>query len=162
MSATPRSVSRSAGVSLVELVVVIVLGGVAMAGVFAAFNTITAASSDPEVRKQMVAIAESLMEEVQLRPFACSGTCSGSRPFDSVSAYNLPTAGITDITNAPVVGLEAYRASVAVTPTALGSGANTIPSTASLLITVQVTHTSGSSLTLEGYRTHYAPETDPQ
>jgi MSHA pilin protein MshD len=162
MSATRPSVSRSAGVSLVELVVFIVLVGVAMAGVFAAFNTINAASSNPEVRKQMVAIAESLMEEVELRPFACSAGCSGSRPFDSVSAYNIPLAGITDMTNAPVVGLEAYKASVTVAPMALGSGVNTIASAASFLITVQVTHTSGASFTLEGYRTHYAPETDPQ
>jgi MSHA pilin protein MshD len=57
------------GVTLVELVVFIVIVGVAMAGLFAAFNTITAASSDPQMRKQALAIAESLMEEVQLMPF---------------------------------------------------------------------------------------------
>ncbi len=60
MSATPRSAAR--GVSLVELIVFIVIVGVAMAGLFAAFNTITAASADPQVRKQVLAIAESLME----------------------------------------------------------------------------------------------------
>jgi len=158
------SIKRSLGVTLVELVVFIVLVGVAMAGVFGAFNTITAASADPQVRKQMIAIAESLMEEIQLRPFACSAGCSASRPFDSVSAYNgLSMTGITDITNAPVAGLAAYSASIAVTPTALGSGANTIAGAASLLISITVSHpASGASLTLEGYRTHYAPETDPQ
>lgn len=57
------------GVTLIELVVFIVIVGVAMAGLFAAFNTITAASADPQVRKQALAIAESLMEEVQLMPF---------------------------------------------------------------------------------------------
>src|SRR5690348_11494993 len=128
------SIKRSLGVTLVELIVFMVLVGVAMAGVFAAFNTMTAGSADPEVRKQMVAIAESLMEEIQLRPFACSAGCSGSRPYDSVSAYNgLSMTGITDITNTPVAGLGAYNASVTVTSTALGSGANTIASSASLL-----------------------------
>ena len=158
------SIKPARGVSLVELIVFIVLVGVAMAGLFAAFNTITAASSGPQVRKQMVAIAESLMEEIELRPFACSAGCSGSRPFDSVSAYNglFMNSGITDMSNAPITGLDAYSASVTVTPTALGSGVNTIPNTASLLISIQVTHTSGASLTLQGYRTHYAPETDPQ
>jgi MSHA pilin protein MshD len=62
-----RSLNR--GVTLVELIVFIVIVGVAMAGLFAAFNTITAASADPQVRKQALAIAESLMEEVQLMPF---------------------------------------------------------------------------------------------
>ncbi len=60
---------RSRGVTLVELIVFIVIVGVAMAGVFAAFNTLTAASADPQVRKQVLAIAESLMEEVALTPF---------------------------------------------------------------------------------------------
>ena len=157
-------IRRSRGVTLVELIVFMVLVGVAMAGVFAAFNTMTAASADPQVRKQMVAIAESLMEEIQLRPFACSGSCSGSRPFDSVSAYNgLSMTGIADVTNTPVTGLGAYNASVTVTQTALGSGPNTIAGSASLLISIAVSHPgSGASLTLEGYRTHYAPETDPQ
>src|SRR5687767_10131092 len=60
---------RSSGVTLVELIVFIVIVGVAMAGLFAAFNTITAASADPQVRKQVLAIAESLMEEIQAKPF---------------------------------------------------------------------------------------------
>jgi len=57
------------GVSLVELIVFIVVVGVAMAGLFAAFNTMIARSADPQVRKQVLAIAESLMEEIQLMPF---------------------------------------------------------------------------------------------
>ena len=67
MSSMCRSADR--GVTLIELVVFIVIVGVAMAGLFAAFNTITAASADPQVRKQALAIAESLMDEVQLMPF---------------------------------------------------------------------------------------------
>ena len=59
----------SRGVSLVELIVFIVIVGIAMAGLFAAFNTITAASADPQVRKQVLAIAESLMDEVSLMAF---------------------------------------------------------------------------------------------
>lgn len=61
--------ANSCGVTLVELIVFIVIVGVALAGIFAAFNTMTAASADPQVRKQLVAIAESLMEEIQLMPF---------------------------------------------------------------------------------------------
>ena len=60
---------KSGGVTLVELIVFIVIVGVAMAGLFAAFNTITAASADPQVRKQVLAIAESLMDEIALKPF---------------------------------------------------------------------------------------------
>ena len=60
---------RAPGVTLVELIVFIVIVGVAMAGLFAAFNTMTAASADPQVRKQVLAIAESLMDEIAQMPF---------------------------------------------------------------------------------------------
>jgi MSHA pilin protein MshD len=58
-----------------------------MAGLFAAFNTITAASADPQVRKQVLAIAESLMDEVQLMPFTY---CD---PDDANAATAASTAG---------------------------------------------------------------------
>src|SRR5262245_2000641 len=61
--------TRSRGVTLVELIVFMVIVGVALAGIFAAFNTMTRSSADPQVRKQVLAIAESLMEEVALMPF---------------------------------------------------------------------------------------------
>jgi len=66
---TRLSRKSSGGVTLVELIVFIVIVGVAMAGVFAAFNTMTKASADPQVRKQVLAIAESLMDEVASMPF---------------------------------------------------------------------------------------------
>jgi MSHA pilin protein MshD len=60
--------TRSRGVTLVELIVFMVIVGVALAGLFAAFSTMTRGSADPQVRKQVLAIAESLMDEVALMP----------------------------------------------------------------------------------------------
>ncbi len=85
------------GVTLVELIVFIVIVGVALAGVFAAFNTITAASADPQVRKQVLAIAESLMDEVALMPFTY---CD---PDDTAA----PTAANPAACTAPVNGEDA-------------------------------------------------------
>ena len=62
-------IKASRGVTLVELMVFIVIVGIAMAGMFAAFDTITRGSADPQVRKQVLAIAESLMDEIALLPF---------------------------------------------------------------------------------------------
>jgi MSHA pilin protein MshD len=56
-------------VSLVELIIFIVVVGVAVVGVLAAINLGTRASADPMVQKQALAIAEALLEEVQLQPF---------------------------------------------------------------------------------------------
>jgi MSHA pilin protein MshD len=56
-------------VSLVELIVFIVIVSVAVAGVLLALNLTTRASADPLTQKQALAIAEALLEEVQLRSF---------------------------------------------------------------------------------------------
>jgi MSHA pilin protein MshD len=57
------------GVSLVELIIFIVVVGVAVVGVLAAINLGTRTSADPMVQKQALAAAEALLEEVQLQPF---------------------------------------------------------------------------------------------
>ena len=64
-----RTIKRQRGVSLVELIIFIVVVGVAVVGVVAAMRLGTAASTDPMIQKQALAIAEALLEEVQLQPF---------------------------------------------------------------------------------------------
>lgn len=61
--------SRQRGLSLIEVVIFILVLGIGIAGLAVIYNQITLASVDPLVRKQAVAIARSLMDEVQLRPF---------------------------------------------------------------------------------------------
>ncbi len=57
------------GISLIELIVFIVIVGIAVAGVVGALSMATRASADPMIQKQALAIAEALLEEVQLQPF---------------------------------------------------------------------------------------------
>jgi MSHA pilin protein MshD len=61
--------NRQRGLSLIETVIFIVVLGIGIAGLAILYNQLTLASVDPLVRKQSVAIANSLMEEIQLRPF---------------------------------------------------------------------------------------------
>lgn len=189
----------SRGVSLVELVVFIVIVGIAMAGLFAAFNTMTAASADPQVRKQVLAIAESLMDEIAQMPFTycdpddanaanatgpgigagqCTSMSEGlgveddvsrydaTKRFDNVSDYhgfmmNSGTGGIREINDVPIAGLDAYTAMVSVAQVALNSTGDSVPATESLRISVTVTGPGSVSITLEGYRTRYAPRALP-
>lgn len=57
------------GVSLIELIMFIVIVSVALAGILLVMNVTTRSSADPLVHKQALAIAESLLEEVELMPF---------------------------------------------------------------------------------------------
>jgi MSHA pilin protein MshD len=198
---TRRPRRKSGGVSLIELVVFIVIVGVAMAGTFAAFNRMTASSADPQVRKQMLAVAESLMEEIQLMPFTycdpddanaptatssalCTGGTNGANDenkdplgpegsedrygtttqFDNVSDYHgfSMSGGIKDLNNNTITGLGSYSASVSVSKVALGSGANQISNAGDVLrIAITVSRPGADSITLEGYRARYAPNTLP-
>ena len=57
------------GTSLVELIVFIVIISTALAGILLVMNLVTHHSADSVVHKQALAIAESLLEEVELMPF---------------------------------------------------------------------------------------------
>jgi MSHA pilin protein MshD len=60
--------TRQRGLSLIELVMFIAIVGAAIAGVLIAYNQAVRGSADPLVRKQAVAIAESLLNEVLMQP----------------------------------------------------------------------------------------------
>jgi MSHA pilin protein MshD len=70
--AVARSTSRkaNAGLGLVELILAIVIVGAALAGVLVVYDRAVRASADPLVRKQAIAIAESLLNEVLAQPFS--------------------------------------------------------------------------------------------
>ena len=182
----PRRVAArpARGLSLVELILFIVVVSAALAGVLSVFLPATTASADPMLRRQALAIAESLLEEVQLMPFTycdpddanletatssagCASlvqgigpnageTRSGSPQFDNVGDYHgYSMSGIVDLSNTAVAGLGGYAANVAVTATALGS--ITAASGDALRITVSVTGPGGTSVVLDGVRTRQAP-----
>ena len=180
------SSKRERGLSLIEVVVFIVVLGIAIAGMAFLYNQVTLASVDPLVRKQAVAIANSLMEEIQLRPFtycdpddplvftagspaACGiqevigvegGETRYADPrYDNVSDYNgfNMLGSIQDISNNTIAGLAGYEARVTIAA-AGGDFPAAVPADEALRITVVVTHlTTGVRVALEGYRLRYAP-----
>ena len=182
---TTSCAPRARGLSLVELIVFIVVVGAALAGTLRVFTQSTAASADPLLRRQALAIAESLLEEIELMPLtfcdaddanletATSSAGCASLPdaigpeagegrfatpqFDHVDDYHGTTMnGITDLTGAAMTGLAGYSASVSVAAAALGS--ITAGSGDALRITVTVTGPGNTSVSLDGYRTRHAPQ----
>jgi MSHA pilin protein MshD len=62
------------GFTLIELIVFIVIVSVSVAGVLLAINTATRSGTDPMIRKNAIAIAEGMLEEVSLMPFTFCDT----------------------------------------------------------------------------------------
>jgi len=65
-----RPALRQRGVTLVELILFIVIVGIALGGILAVMNVTSRASVDPVRRKQALIIAEGLLEEVELAKFS--------------------------------------------------------------------------------------------
>jgi MSHA pilin protein MshD len=159
------------GFSLVETIVFIVIVSVALAGVLSVMNLTTQRSADPLIRKQAIAVAESLLEEISLQNFTKpSGGFAGpytqaNRPyFDSIGDYAgfiFPTVGIYPIDSTTVIpSLTGYTLiSVTVVSADLGPATNLIPAASNnaKLITVTVKGPDGVSVALSGYRTAYGP-----
>jgi MSHA pilin protein MshD len=85
----PHDARHESGVTLIELVMFIVVVGVAAAGIVGVIGYATRASVDPMTQKQALALAEAVLEEAQLMPFTY---CD---PDDPNAATALNAAGCT-------------------------------------------------------------------
>lgn len=167
MCAEPRRscLHLAAGFSLLEVLLTIVILSVGIAGLIGLFAMTTRQSADPLVRKQALAVAESLLQEIQLKSFANpSGGFSGAPTqanralFDDIGDYNgFATSGVFTIDGAAVSGLANYNVAVSVAGSALGPAGLSIPAASSSLITVTVSF-PGGSVSLSAYRTAYATD----
>ena len=172
------------GLSLIELLVFIVVVGVAVTGVVSVFSLNARSSADPVVRKQAVAIAESLLEEVLSKPYTycdpddanaetatspagCASLTetamapeagetrySSLTPFDNVNDYNGFSMVSIRDLAESAIGLDAYSASIQVQSAGAFNG---IPAGETLLVTVNVTGPGNHRISLSGYRARYAP-----
>lgn len=150
------------GVSLIEAVMFIVIVSVALAVVLKAFDIANQGSADPLLRRQSLAIAQSLLDEIGYQPFGDASTddvaqggfagpytSANRQRFDDVDDYNgFSMSGIRSLDNTELIDLNNYQVIVTVAAAAFGS----VPSSDGKRITVTVTDPSGAQLTLDGYR----------
>ncbi|MEW6703931.1 MAG: prepilin-type N-terminal cleavage/methylation domain-containing protein [Pseudomonadota bacterium] len=142
----------SRGFTLVEMLLAIVVLGVGVAGVMLAFSTAVRGSGDPLVQQQMLAIAEEMMEEIQLKPYAAAANAAPAGcardTFNDVLDYNGYSQAACAIDGTPIAELAGYSVSVSVTNTALSGVGEALR--------IRVTVSRGSdSLQLIGWRTNY-------
>ena len=150
--AAPR---RSAGFTLLEAIVAIVIISVGLAGVLSVFNVNVRNSADPVVRKQLMAIAEEMLEEIALRPYSGatkeSNAGCGRSTFDDVSDYHLSPANrkVCDVEGIPIAALSGYTLDITVTDVAMDGA---VPAKR-----IQVVVARGTDqVTLTTWRTGYA------
>jgi MSHA pilin protein MshD len=180
---------RQHGISLVELIMFIVIVGVALAGILLVMNVTTKNSADPLIHKQALAIAESLLEEVELMPFTycdpddpaavtansttdCTAPAGGEAmgPETGETRYSTPAFdNVNDYNNfhmTPAGGIQNITNTTVLTGydalvTITQPGLSGIAGAETLLINVTVTGPDNFTVTLEGFRTRYSPRTVP-
>lgn len=146
---------RQGGFTLIELIVFIVVVSVGLAGILSVMDTSVKSSADPMVRKQTVAIAESLLEEILLKDYANpTGGYSGTTraQFDDVSDYAGygTSAGIVDALGAATPGLTQYN----ISPTVSVAASTDLTGVVARKIIVSVTG-PGGTISLSAYRANY-------
>jgi MSHA pilin protein MshD len=159
-----------------------------VAGVLAAMNLATRASVDPLFQKQALALAEAMLEEVQLMPFTwcdpddenaatalsaadCATTpeaigpeadetrLSTVTPFDNVNDYHGFSMSGT-LTDIAGNTIPGL-AGYAVSVEVAPQALGAVPATDALLITVTATGPAATTVVLHGYRVRYAPNALP-
>lgn len=152
--------SKARGFTLIEMVVAIVVIGVGLAGVMAAFTATTRNSVDPAIRKQLLVVADQFMEEIQLKPFTAEPNTAPAGcardPYNDVADYNgyATTGKVCDIEGNEIPELAGYSVSVSVQSGTLAGVAGSLR--------IQVTASRGAeSLQVVGWRTDYAGGSTP-
>ncbi len=167
---------RSAGFTLIEVVLFIVIVGVALGGLVAVLGDAMRSNADRVSQKQALAIAEAIVEEIALKPFTLcdlddpgvtTGVCtlpenmgaeSGETraTFDHVNDYaslgslSSPVGDHSGTLNFPE-GFDVSTISV------VSEDFGGITGGDALRISVTVTGPGSTSITLDTYRTRYAP-----
>lgn len=158
--------SRQRGFTLIELIIFIVVVSAGLAGILSVMNTVVKSSADPMVRKQAMALADSILEEVLLHAYCDLDTANPTPPacvthvvkpvvagarstFDNVDDFKGRTASeIATLFADSLVQVPGYTIAIAVADPANLGGV--------LMKQVTVTVSRGTeSIAMTGYRANY-------
>jgi MSHA pilin protein MshD len=150
-------IKQQQGISLVELIVCVVIMGIALAGLLSVMNLNTVYSVDPLVRQQAFVIAESLLEEIEAQDFlnagcaeGCQGEVTQRSRFDDVFDYQGIQSTADVLTGIAALSRYTVNISVVHPVTAWGD----IPPAEVAQITVTVSE-AAQTFQVVGYRMHY-------
>ncbi|MDO8890856.1 MAG: prepilin-type N-terminal cleavage/methylation domain-containing protein [Sulfurimicrobium sp.] len=154
-----RKLDSQSGLTLIELLIFIVVVSVGVVGILSVMNQTTRYSSDPMVRKQAIAVAESLLEEILVKDFSdpdgVAATEASRDLYDDVDDYSgFSASPVKDINGSVLLDGAGnplnFTASVSVTAQAF----DVVPGADAKLITVSVSG-RGETITLSAYKVNY-------
>jgi len=159
---------RQRGLTLIELVMFIVIVTVGIAGILVVINTVVKSSADPMLRKQSIAMADAVLEEVLLKAYVPSAVYDTTIPaicaspdrslMDDVSDYDCfdGTTALKKILGSQMIASaggplpDTFWAKVEVPVVLVAvSGVNMKK------VTVTMTDPSGATYALSAYRADY-------
>ena len=148
---------RQSAFTLVEIIVTIIVIGIAATALLSVFTNMIRGSADPVIQQQATTVAEAYLEEIMLRayddpqvPESGGAEAGETRPtYDDVQDYNsLGTTQVRDQNNNPIAALSDYQ----VTVTVNGAVLNTV---SAMQIDVSVSHPATGAILLSAFRTDY-------
>jgi MSHA pilin protein MshD len=151
---------RQTAFTLIEILVTLVVIGVAATALLQVFSNMVRGSADPMIQQQAITVAEAYMEEILRKPYADpNGGETGSAEagesrasFDDVQDYNsLPDNLVRDQNNNAVAALADYTVAVDV-----NFVAGVLNGVDALQIDVTVTHPVLGAVSLSAFRTNYS------
>ena len=161
MFTKPACRQRQLGLSLIELIIFIIIVSVGLAGILLVMNVTVKSSADPMLRKQAVAMAEAILDEVLAKEYTNPAggytetvPCVNRALYDDVDDYNCFTGppfilGTATLGATPITAPFTFSATVAVAPVVGGVAGATMKQ-----VTVTVTG-GGETIQIIGYRANY-------
>ena len=142
------------GFTLPEAILAIVVIGIGLAGLLQAFSQVSRSNANPLLRQQMLAIAQSLLEEIQLKPYAAAANAAptgcGRDTYNDLLDYNgYSSTGICSIDGVVIPALAKFNASVSVAAGTVGG----VGAARRIVVSVSL---GNDSLQLVGWRTDFA------
>ena len=142
------------GFTLPEALLAIVVLGVGLTGVLQAFGAVARHSADPVLRKQMMGIAQELLEEIALKPYAAAANsapagCARDTYNDIADYHGYSSVGFCTVDGVVIPALASFSVSASVVAGTLSG----ISAAKQIAVTVSQ---GGESLTIKTWRTDYA------
>jgi MSHA pilin protein MshD len=160
-----NGVRASGGFSLIEMIVFIVIVGVALAGVLSVLDLTVSRSADPMLTKQSLAVGEAFADEILSRDFTgncgCAHVQANRSRFVGVGDYdNFASNGIFTRTGTAIPGLDNYSVAITVAdaPASTAVGANPatqVPTNQMKIINVTVTDPAGRTYPVSAFKANF-------